>query len=345
MAVIFMDGFDTYATADRFKRWTAALGTGEAASPWQCGPAYARSPAGQGFGMTTGGTDKGIYKSFGTNYTAGLYGVATFVPSGSLASKILLTVMDGVTEQCSIRTNASSVLTVTQGGTVKATGTTVLSAGVWYYIEFKYTVHQSTGIAQVKLNGAAEIASTSSLDLTGTANNYWNAISLGDISTNLIRYHDDIYLLDTTTGDNTDFLGPVRVVAISPSAPGNASSWTPNGGTNYGAVSEQYADGDSTFNQSSTANQIDTFIMQDLPASSGSVYAVQTLLTARQDAGAARTIAPVLRPAATDRVGTTVALSASYQILPQIYDLNPEDSAAWATTDVAGMEVGYKLIS
>jgi hypothetical protein len=53
----------------------------------------------------------------------------------------------------------------------------------------------------------------------------------------------------------------------------------------------------------------------------------------------------VLRPAATDRVGTTVALSTTYQMLTEIKDLNPEDSAAWATTDVASLEVGYKLIS
>jgi hypothetical protein len=337
MAVIFMDGFDHYATADLTKRWTYATGCAVAA-------AYARLPSGQGVVMGSPNSSNYILKSFGANYTAGLVGFAFNSGSTSLVSRHIFTVLEGATEQCSIRTNASSVITVTQGGTVKATGSTVLSQATWYYVEFKFTIHQSTGIAQVKLNGAAEIASTSSLDLTGTANNYWNGIgTVGNSTFN--QMFDDIYLLDTTTGDNTDFLGPVRCVALAPAAPGTTTAWTPNGGTNYGAVSEAYQDGDTSFNQSSTANQIDTFVMQDLPADAGSVYAVQSIITARQDAGAARTIAPVLRPAATDRVGTTVALSTTYQMLTQIYDLNPEDTAAWATTDVAGLEVGYKLIS
>lgn len=339
MAVIFMDGFDHYTTADRFKRWTA--GGGSEASI--IGSAYARSPSGQGLTLAVASNAQ-LYRSFGSNYTAGLLGFA-FYNTGTYVSRILAVILDGTTEQCSIRTNASSVLTVTQAATVKATGSTVLSQNTWYYIEFKYTIHQSTGIAQIKLNGAAEIASTANLDLTGTANNYWNGIQLRDGSVPTVAYFDDLYLLDTTTGDNVDFLGPVRVVALAPAAPGTTTAWTPNGGTNYGCVSEAYQDGDSSFNQSSTANQIDTFVMQDLPAAAGSVYAVQSILTARQDAGAARTIAPVLRPAATDRVGTTVALSTTYQMLTQIYDLNPEDTAAWATTDVASLEVGYKLIS
>ena len=341
MAVIFMDGFDTYISGDWLKRWTTN-GTGNSAVV--ISPIYANGPGGQGV-LITGGNNPVPTKSFGANYAQGIIGFA-FQVTG-MASKVLFTVMDGVTEQCSIRINGSNVLTVNQGATVKATGSTALSASTWYYVEFKFTVHGSSGVAQVKLNGSAEIASTGSLDLTGTANNYWNGISLGGASGTgpSTLQLDDFYVIDPTTGSNTDFLGPVRCVPLAPAGPGNSASWSANGGTNYGCVSEPYQDGDLSFNQSSTADQIDTFVMQDLPASSGSVFAVQTLLTARQDAGAARTIAPVLRPVSTDRIGTTVALSTSYQILTEIYDLNPEDSAAWAPADVAGMEVGYKLIS
>lgn len=340
MAVIFMDGFDHYATADLLKRWTSNLNPQVAV-----GPTFARSPSGQGISVPNIGNPS-PKKTFGANYTAGLLGFAFQGSGAAFASRTICQIWDGSTEQCSLKLNASSVLTVYQGSTVKATGTTVLSQSTWYYVEFKFTIHQSTGIAQVKLNGAAEIASTGSLDLTGTANNYFNGIGLsGDNVGITVFYVDDLYLLDTTTGDNTDFLGPVRVVALAPATLGTTTAWTPNGGTNYGCVSEAYQDGDTSFNQSSTANQIDTFVMQDLPADAGSVYAVQSIITARQDAGAARTIAPVLRPAATDRVGTTVSLSTSYQMLTEIKDLNPEDSAAWATTDVASLEVGYKLIS
>jgi hypothetical protein len=341
MAVIFMDGFDAYTTADWLKRWTT---DGSANNVASVNPTYARTMGGQGMQLIASAGQTAPTKMFGTNYAQGIIGFA-FYATG-LASKTLLTILDGATEQCSLRINGSNIITVNQGATVKATGSSVLSSSTWHYVEFKFTAHGSAGVAEVKLNGAAEIASTGSLDLAGTANNYWSGFGLPAGSASpTTSWWDDFYVLDPTTGSNTDFLGPVRAVVLSPAAPGNAASWTPNGGTNYGCISERYQDADTSFNQSSTANQIDSFVMQDLPADSGSVYAVQTLITARQDAGAARTIAPVLRPASTDRVGTTVALSTSYQTLTQIYDLNPEDSAAWETADVAGMEVGYKLVS
>jgi hypothetical protein len=336
MAVIFMDGFDWYATADLFKRWTNYSGI----TVWSVSAASARAASGQGLLMSAGSGY--VYKSFGANYVSGLLGFAVQLPV-TTASVQIATIFDGTTEQCSIRTNASSVITVNQGTTVKATGSTVISSATWYYIEFKFTINGSTGVAQVKLNGAAEIASTGSLDLTGTANNYWNGIALN--RPNISTQFDDVYLLDTTTGSNTDFLGPVQVVARYPDGNGNASSWTPNGGSNMGCVSEPYEDGHTSFVQSATANQIDTYTMQNLPAAAGSVYALAQHTVAAQDGGAARTIAPVYRISGTDYVGTNVNTSASYQFLSEVKDVSPATSAAWTVAEVDGLESGFKLIA
>ena len=334
MAVIFMDGFDWYASADMTLRWTdPALSV--------VGPAYARA-GGQGAYMQNSSSTR-LSKSFGANYAQGVVGFAIRAVTG-FASRVLLQVMDGTTEQCSLRTNASSVLTVQQATTVKATGSTVLSAATWYYVEFKFTAHGSAGVAEVKLNGAAEIASTSSLDLTGTANNYWNVAGFAPGQQGGM-YFDDLYILDPTTGTNTDFLGPVQIVARYPNGNGNASSWTPNGGSNMGCVSEPYQDGNTSFVQSATANQIDTYTMQDLPAAAGSVFAVAQHTVAAQDGGAARSIAPVYRISSTDYVGTTVNTSATYQFLTEVKDVSPATSSAWTVSEVNGLESGMKLIS
>jgi hypothetical protein len=350
MAVIFIDGFDWYTggaagqalTGDALKRWTGSPG-----GTLTIGPAYARQPSGQGLqclGASGGVAPANIYRSFGANYTAGVIGFA-FLSTAAMTSRGIACLIDGTTEQCSIRTNSSGVLTVNQGATVKATGTTVLSSNVWYYVELKATVHGSTGIAELKLNGATEIASTSSLDLTGTANNYFNGFGLNITTSNTQIQFDDVYLLDTTTGTNTTFLGPVRVATLYPAAPGNYTQWTSNGGSNMGCVNEPYEDGDGSFNQSSTANQIDTFVMDDLPIGSGTVYAVQHVLVARQDAGGPRTIAPLLRIGSTDYAGTSQSLSTSYAFGMQIYDQSPATSSAWSVSEVAGLESGYKILS
>jgi hypothetical protein len=338
MTVIFMDGFDWYLTADIEKRWT----TGGMAA---VSPSYARSPSGQGVYLN-GTNVTTLGKTFSSNYTSGLVGFA-FQAAATASKTGILVILDGTTEQCSIRTNASGVITVNQGTTVKATGTTVLSNNTWYYIEFKFTIHGSTGVAEVKLNGAAEIASTSSLDLTGTANNYWNGVRFGVVNGGSVSQgsYDDLYVLDTASGSNTDFLGPVQVVARYPDGNGNASSWTPNGGSNMGCVSEPYQDGNGSFVQSATANQIDTYTMQNLPAAAGSVFAVAQHTVAAQDGGAARTIAPVYRIGGTDYVGANVNTGASYQFFTEIADVSPATSAAWDVAEVDGLESGFKLIA
>lgn len=340
MAVIFMDGFDWYTTADIGKRWT------QTSAGCYVGPAVARLPSGQGFGnggasaASWGGVSQ--YRSFGSNYTQGVLGFAVYGAS-SMSSKVFVLIGDGTSEQISIRTNSSSVPIVSRSGTTLATGTTVLVTGTWYYFELKYTINASTGVIELHLNGSTEISSTGSLNTRSTGNTQWNSIAIQNTNNGGADRYDDFYVIDSSTGSNTTFLGPVQVVARYPNAPGNYAQWSPNGGTNYGSVSEPFEDGDVSFNQSSTANQIDSFAMQDLPASSGSVFATQAHIIARTTG--VNTIAPLWRISSTDYAGTAQTLSSTYQDITQIYDVSPATSSAWTASEVAGAEFGYKLIS
>lgn len=338
MATIFYDGFDYYAVTDIAKVWTSQTGGACA-----LGPAFARNPSGQGCQLS--GTAN-LIRSFAANYTQGVIGFAFLMVSGSTVSRTIMMVLDGSTEQISVRTDASSRLLVTRQGTQVGTGTSsALTTGVWYYVELKFVIAPTTGgSVDLHLNGSS-VSSGTGLNTRSTSVTQWNGVQLQAASGWTANF-DDVYVLDTSAGTNTDYLGQVRVVALYPAAAGNSSSWTANGGSNYGCVSEAYEDGDGSFVQSATANQVDTYAMQDLPASSGSVFATQVVTVARQDSGTSRTIAPVVRISGTDYVGTTVSLSTSYQFLKQIYDTQPVGgSPAWDVSTVNGMEIGMKLIS
>jgi hypothetical protein len=343
MALIFCDGFDWYRSADILKRWTALPG-----ASLETGAQYSRG-GGQGLwvtGAAGGASPCTIYKSLGANYSQGVIGFAfRWGNSTVLASRNIMLVLDGVTEQISIRTNASSVLYVSRSGASLATGTTPLSLDTWYYIELKFTINGSSGSVELNLNGATEIASTGSLDTTSTANDRWTGLGFLSLTSAVNMWIDDVYALDSGSGTNTNFLGPVQVVSRAPSANGATVAWTPNGGSNVGSVGEDFQDGTATFNQSATANQVDTFEMQNAPIASGSLFAVAHHLVAVQDAGATRTIAPVLRLSGTDYVGTGVALSTSIRFLSEYYDQNPATSSAWALSEWNGAESGYKLVS
>lgn len=334
MACLFMDGFDYYQTADMLNGiWTTIVQT------VSVGPAGARQPSGQGAILSGGPT---LRKTFGSNYTQGILGFAIKGTGASMASLSFACIIDGVTEQISIRTNASSVLIVSRSGTTLATGTTTLSVGVWYYIELKFTIATGTGgSVELHLNGATEIASTSGLNTRSTANTQWNGFHFITVC-NI----DDLYCLDTSTGSNTDFWGPVRIAALYTTAAGSHTDWTSNGGTNEGNVSEQFEDGDGSFNQSSTANQVDSFPVQHLPAASGTVFAVKETVFAKYDGGAARSVAPFQRIGGSDYPGTGQAPGASWAAISQIYDTQPvAGSPAWDIATVNGMEIGYKLLS
>jgi len=343
MAVLFADGFDWYTTADLFKRWTGAPGGG--AAP-QIVNTISRSPSGQALLSGGNSAESGTpYRSFGADYTQGVVGFAFYSTLTMSNRGALVAILDGTSEQISVRTNGSSVPTITRRGTVLATGSTVLAVNTWYYLELKFTIHNAAGVVELRINGASEIASTSSLNTRTTGTARWNGVGVNSANIAPFWYYDDLYVLDPTAGANTDFLGPVQVVARYPDGNGAHSDWTPNGGSNMGCVSEPYEDGNASFNQSSTANQVDTFTMQNVPAATGPVIAVAHHTVAAQDGGAARTIRPKYRISGTDYNGASVNTGASYAFLTEVKDVSPATSSAWTIAEVNGMETGYELVS
>lgn len=354
MAVRFIEGFDHYTAGDSaklpdwaafLKKWTGNTGNTFSSSSVLFGSQWGRQMGGQG--MRIEGNNQGyVYKIVPATAT-GVVGAAVYFPTAvPTTNNIILVLMDGTSEQLSVRGNGSGALTVTRNGTVLATSTNILSTGVWYYIELKATIHNTAGVIQLRVNNVDWIASTGALNTRNTAANQTTGPAFGTTAGAAVMQMDDLYFLDATTGTNIDFLGPCTVGILRPVAPGNYADWTSNGGNNFGNVSDTVgSDGDTTFNQSATAGQIDSHIFSDLPAASGNVYAIQHVIYAKQDAGAQRQIAPLQRSSGTNYPGTTVTTAGSYQYLLEVRDTNPATSAAWTVAEVNAAEFGLKLIS
>jgi hypothetical protein len=345
MAVLFIDGFDHY----QLSPYTDAAGgtvndfqlkgwdNGNAILNYIVSPRFARGGTGMGLANMNAGAFTWRPITAGRTFVIGL---ACRFPSAP-DSQIFGLRDSGGSDIVDVRGNGAGKLQVTRAGTVLATSTNSVSSGVWYYLELKVTINSSTGAYELRVDGtstnwvpAASGANTGNADaarfyIWGGKTNSWM---------------DDLYIANGTAPNN-DFMGPCKVATLRPAGPGNHSDWTGNGGVNFANVGEVVPDGDTTFNQSATANQIDTFVFDELPASSGSVYAVQHSILAKKDAGAARTIAPLQRSGGTDYAGGTQSLTTSYAFVREVLDVNPADSAAWAVSDVNDAEFGYKLIS
>src|SRR5512139_2373999 len=218
MAVVFVDSFDHYPTADRLLKWTAnwTNAASISAGNGRFGTAALRC------GAQTGG--QGIRKGFPSSYSGGVIGFA-YKASAIAAGLGIFIVLDGTTEQLSFTMNASGQVEARRGnisGTVIATGSAVMSADVWYYLEFKVSINSVGGTIDTTVNGVADISYTG--DTNATANNSFSGIAFTNNSNATNTTYDDLYVL-SNSGSPNDFLGDSRVECLFPSGNGNSSQF------------------------------------------------------------------------------------------------------------------------
>ena len=80
--------------------------------------------------------------------------------------------------------------------------------------------------------------------------------------------------------------------------------------------------------------------MADLPSGTWDVLAVQVNNHARKSDAGTRYIRPVVRTGGADFVGTSVVMAESYDTFWEVWNLNPNTTAAWTQSEVNGLEVG-----
>lgn len=324
MATIMLDGFDYYASGDAVTRgWSGAPSSMPAGRI-----------GGQGFGLSALSRTRPLPAA----KTTVIMGVA-FTASGATNGNDIFALSVAGTNTVRVFTNGGKLAIRNAGGTVIATGTTTIITGTWYYVEIKAVINGASGTAELHLNGAAEIASTTAnFGSTGVDGVYLNSGGWHDL------VFDDLIVLDNTGTVNNDFLGDGRVVLLSATADGAHTDWTPTGGgSHYTQINDATPNGDTSYVSDATPGHIDTYTFSDVD-SGATVFAVQKNLYARKDDTNTRQIAPVTRESGSDSVGATVTLSTSYLFYSQIDDKDPA-AAAWTAAAVNGCEFGVKTVA
>jgi hypothetical protein len=334
MALLFYDGFDYYATANFPQRYTAA------GSDWDVVAAIGRF--GTSGARQTSGAAPTLSKTLATNYATLIAGVACSRSAIAGTNPIIFAFFDGSTEQVSVRIAATTGLVgVYRNGTLLANSSFAVSTGVYFYVELKSTIHNTTGTYDLQINGV-NVLSATGVNTRGSANNFANRLVLG--STNNISGTitlDDLYVCDTSGSANNNFLGDVRVETLFPNGAGNSTQFTPSTGVNNAAVDE--ATPNTTDYVTSTAdNQIDTYTFTDLASSGVTVYGVQEFAYAQKTDASAKSVALVTRPGSTNNAGSDKALSTSFTYYSDIQELNPDTSSAWTTSQINATEFGIK---
>ena len=259
------------------------------------------------------------------------------------------------TTQVDVRfASGTNLLSVTRNGTTLETGTTALTLDVWYYIELKATIHDTTGSYELRINGVTE-ASDTNVDTNAQGFANINQLMLGSITNvntqQTLGYYDDLYLCDTVDSGvggvpNNDFLGDVKVVAIFPNGNGNSSQFDGSDGNstdNYLLVDEQDWDSDTTYVESNTATEKDTYAYSDVTGT-GTVYGVHILPGARKTDAGTRSGVTVARLSGTETDGPVFAPGVSYQYWADIREAKP-GGGSWSIANVNSAEFGVKVNS
>ena len=328
MTLLFVDGFDHYATADIDKKWTNNSSMTINATGGR-----------RGGGAISGGSSTAVTKTLAAS--ASWVMGASFVWAGSALSVFAL--RDVTSAQCEVAINGDGTLSVTRAGTAITGGTSTLalSVGVTNYIEWKVTISDSISAnsCKVRVNGVDVITLPAGSDVKATANAFANVVRLaGAGGQNL---WDDLYICDQTGSTNNDFLGDVRVDTLFPTADGNYSQFTPSTGSTHYVLVDETAPNTTDYNSGTTVNDRDSYALGNLTALvSQTVYGVQTNIAVLKDDAGAKSIASFVRSGSTNGDGASAGVGTSQFYVRQIFEQDPAAVAAWTEATVNAAEIG-----
>jgi hypothetical protein len=227
--------------------------------------------------------------------------------------------------------------------------TPALNHDEWNYLEINLQT------LELRLNGGTIVTSGSTITSHGTL---YSASGIDDSRVYLkvpallnSIWFDDFYAQDAGGG----FVGDVHIETVYPDADGHYTDWTPGPGgagpDHYTRVDEVTMDGNHSYNLSLTPGDRDTYLMQPLSFSSGTIFATQLNLAVSLGNGLHEASAQAsIRQAGTDHDGSGITLSAfdetgsGYWRASFVSDTDPLGSP-WTVPTVNGDEYGILLDS
>lgn len=255
---------------------------------------------------------------------------------------------------CSLGTGTGGQLRAFRGtSTVLGTGTTVLSATTWYYVQYRVVIHDTTGIFVVKLNGTEEINLTSQDTRSDAAAGgdtcdrcYFDRLTSGQ------PVFGDFWINSVAGSVNNDYPDNIGIEALVVNAAGGGTQLTRGGtdsGSNFGQVDERPSNDVTDYVYGSTVGDRDLYGFPDTRW--GNVDGVALSVRAQKSDAGAASMGHVLKydsdangTADTEATGADMALSNSWSRRTRRYDQQP-DSTNWSPAKVNGsaLEAGVKV--
>lgn len=257
----------------------------------------------------------------------------------------IVVLVDSGTEQVSLSFGINGSLRIVRDSTVLAeTVARIISRSGWHFVEFKIKIDNSTGTAEIRVDGIV-VANETSLDTQMSGNAFATMVVFYPPRYESENFFDDVYIVNNSGSYNNDFLGDVRIIATQPDADGSSTDFTlfpGSGEDHYENVDDgSSVDDDTTYVESATTSHEDRFTYIDL-VDVGNILGAQIFTDAKESAGSESLITTV-RTYTIDHDDTPQAVTASYVIYSRIMDVEPENGIPWTTTVFNTAMFGVKV--
>lgn len=337
MALLFIDGFDHYATADLNKKYQFV--------------SFASITAGGG---RRGGGCVSLTSSLGGSAIARTIPITSNIIVGAAVSRrssqggsYIFRLSNGGNTAASLA-YSSGFLTITNANNA-VIGTSVpittLGVGIWNYIEWKMLIADSipANSCIVKVNGVEVLNLPAGTDtkFTTTSPTTFDTVRLGASSIPLEMDVDDFYIADTTGLTNNNFLGDIRIDTLLPTADGTYTDGVPSTGTESWSILDNVPATTSSYVTLTNVGAKETVQFSNLPSiSTQTIYAVQlNYNSAKSDSGLIFGAAVALS-GATLAEATSSTFATSYSAQSGTFLTDPATGSAWTESAVNSAEFG-----
>jgi hypothetical protein len=360
MSLLYIDGFDQYDDSDEIVLGYSPWVHGEQTIPLDSGnigTSYARGEDGKGLYLN--GTFGQYFPQFCWNNPN---------PGASLVMGFAFKYVQGITgsgriigfsannftdHHFQIRIQPDLYLalqTYTSGLDASDTpvdiSTVKVNPDIWYYMEVRATINDSTGNVTVRLFGEEVLSYNGDVKHDDSTDSFIHFVGIG-IPYKSNTYYDDFYFCDFQGSVNNTFLGDVYIRSYSPDADGSANDFTssddPVVTTRYTQVDEGIPhDGDGTYIDAEDDGDQQLF---DFPnaASLGDIGGVMSVTYAKKDGAGSIGLRHICKSGTTTETGDPDSLTSEYIPSWKIFDTDPDTGAAWTTSGVNSAEFGVEV--
>jgi hypothetical protein len=279
------------------------------------------------------------------------FGLQGVNPSGDNTSSIQLSDVAGSATHLTIYIDSNAAcFHVYRGNTLLGSSVNnSFTVGAWNFIEMLVAISPTSGAVLLRSNGQ-DVLNLSGINTQNGGSAQFDGIRFtggvqGGIAASIAI--DDFYVNDTTTGPGmfpmNYFAGDIRVVTLHAVGDYGTPGWTPLTGTNWSRISEAHADGDTSYNSTSTVAAQDRFTFEALSATISNVIAIQVTGAYRKDDAGMRVVTQLLDSGGTEVAGAGYSIPTSYVYCSDLWPIDPNTGSSWTLAAANALKAGYML--